>query len=154
MEQQSTPQIPTSSISPTLMEQIWRFVVIGIINTGIDFLILNALMYFTGIREGNGLIPLNIISFSAAVINSYLLNKRWAFKDNSSTDSAKKFSIFLVVSIIGVAINTAVLRLVSTNIDPLFGLSQALWVNLAKVVATGVSLVWNFIGYKLIVFKK
>ena len=43
---------------------------------------------------------------------------------------------------------------VTTFIPPFFGLSPELWANLAKVAATGFSLIWNFIGYKFIVFKK
>ncbi|MBI3952500.1 MAG: GtrA family protein [Candidatus Doudnabacteria bacterium] len=137
-----------------LIAQFLRFAIIGGINTGIDFLILNLLMALTGIREGNGLIPLNVVSFTVAVINSYVLNKRWAFKDQASGDTAKKFTSFLVISVIGALINTAIVRIGSTNIDPMFGLSQTLWVNVAKIAATGASLIWNFIGYKLFVFKK
>lgn len=137
-----------------LVGQFVRFAIIGAVNTGIDFLILNLLIFATGIKEGNGLIPLNLISFSIAVINSYFLNKHWAFKDKTSGEGAKKFSAFLAVSVVGALINTTVLRVVATNIDPLFNLDQTLWVNVAKAFATGISLVWNFIGYKLFVFKK
>lgn len=137
-----------------LAGQFIRFAIIGLINTGVDFLVLNLLIWATGIKEGNGLIPLNIISFTVAVINSYILNKRWAFKDQTTGDTAKKFTNFLIISVIGALINTAIVRFGATNIEPLFGLSQILWVNVVKAVATGVSLVWNFVGYKLLVFKK
>jgi len=134
--------------------QFVRFAIVGAINTGVDFLVLNLLIWVTGIKEGNGLIPLNIISFTVAVVNSYVLNKRWAFRDQTSGETAKKFTSFLVVSVIGALINTAIVRFGSTNIDPMFGLSQVMWVNAAKVVATGASLIWNFVGYKLFVFRK
>lgn len=133
--------------------QFIRFAIIGGINTLLDFAILNILSAATGIKEGNGVIVLNLISFSIAVINSYYLNKKWAFKDPTG-ENTKKFSIFLIVSIIGALINTAIVRFASTNIDPMFGLNQTLWLNVAKVLATGVSLVWNFVGYKLFVFRK
>lgn len=137
-----------------LVAQFLKFAVIGVINTGVDFAILNLLIWATGVNEGNGLIPLNIISFTIAVINSYILNKRWAFRDQTTGETAKKFTSFLLISVIGALINTAVVRFGSTNIEPMFGLSQVLWVNVAKVVATGLSLVWNFVGYKLFVFKR
>jgi putative flippase GtrA len=136
------------------MLQFIKFGLIGGFNTLVDFGILNALMYITKIYKGNGLILLNIVSFSVAVINSYFLNKYWAFKDKSSVDREKQFVSFLAVSIVGVVINTLVLRVVSTNIDPMFGLNQQIWTNIGKLLATGVSLVWNFIGYKFFVFKK
>jgi len=138
----------------TLAKQFTKFAVIGVINTGIDFLILNALVYVTQIKEGTGLIPLNLISFTAAVVNSYYLNKRWAFQDNSSNEGGKKFSLFLAVSVIGALINTGVVHAVSTYIDPMFGLDQTLWLNVGKLAATAIGLIWNFLGYKLLVFKK
>ncbi|MBI2355655.1 MAG: GtrA family protein [Candidatus Doudnabacteria bacterium] len=137
-----------------LAGQFIRFAIVGAVNTLLDFAILNLLSWATGIYEGNGIIPLNVISFTVAVVNSYFLNKAWAFKDRASEEQGKKFTLFLIVSVIGAIINTATVRIVSTNIDPMFGLSQELWLNAAKVIATGLSLVWNFIGYKVFVFKK
>ena len=67
---------------------------------------------------------------------------------------AKEFSLFLIVSIIGIIINSAVVGLVTGLVDPQFGVNPQLWANMAKVLATVVALMWNFIGYKFIVFKK
>ncbi len=131
-----------------------KFAIIGGFNTVVDFGILNLLSWGTGITSGNGLIPLNIISFSVAVVNSYVLNKRWTFHDQATGDTGRKFSLFLLVSLIGVVINTVVLRIVTTNIDPMFDLSPQLWLNVGKAAATAISLVWNFVGYKFFVFKK
>lgn len=136
-----------------LAGQFVRFLAVGVLNTAIDFAVLNLLSLATGITSGNGLIPLNMISFAVAVTNSYFLNRKWTFKDESGP-AAKKFTVFLIVSIIGAFINTGVVRLVSTNISPMFGLSPQLWLNFAKAVATGVSLLWNFAGFKFIVFKR
>lgn len=137
-----------------LLKQLVKFAVVGLINTGVDYIVLFALTKATGIYEGNGLIPLNAISFSAAVVNSYFLNKKWSFNDQSNSEGARKFSLFLVVSVIGAAINTGIVVLVSTKINPLLGLSQEQWLAVSKILATGVTLIWNFVGYKLLVFKK
>ncbi len=133
--------------------QFLRFVLVGLLNTGIDFLILNLLSKVTGITSGNALIPINMLSFTIATTNSYFLNKRWSFRDGNQLNPGKKFVMFLLVSLVGVTINTTIIRLI-TNLDPMFGLSSQLWLNVAKVGATGISLFWNFIGYKLFVFKK
>jgi putative flippase GtrA len=61
--------------------------------------------------------------------------------------------LFLIVSIIGAGINSLVVYLVTSHISPMFGLSQTLWLNVANLIATGAALIWNFIGYKLFVFK-
>ncbi len=137
-----------------IIKQLAKFIVVGGINTGIDFLVLNIEMILTGITSGPSMLILNSISFSAATTNSFFMNKRWTFEDSGNKKDGVKFSQFLIVSIIGITINGGVVYLITSFVDPLFGLNPQLWANVAKLFATGISLVWNFIGYKFIVFKK
>jgi putative flippase GtrA len=137
-----------------IIKQLAKFIVVGGINTGIDFLVLNIEMILTGITSGWSMLILNSISFSAATTNSFFMNKRWTFEDSGNKKDGVKFSQFLIVSIIGITINGGVVYLITSFVDPLFGLNPQLWANVAKLFATGISLVWNFIGYKFIVFKK
>jgi len=142
-------------MNSTIIKQISKFVIVGVINTGIDFAVLNALLFSTKIYSGRWLILFNSISFSAAVINSYFLNKYWTFKSQNVEDSkAKQFSQFLIISSIGISINDAIVYGLATFTSPLFGFSAQMWTNVAKLFATAASMVWNFIGYKFIVFKK
>jgi len=134
--------------------QFSKFFVVGILNTGIDFLVLNILMRLTNTYEGPSIVYFNTISFSVAVINSYILNKYWTFGDSSKVQAPQQFIKFFGVSAVGWGLNTGIMYSVSTLISPLFGLSPALWANFAKAMATGVVLLWNFAGYKLFVFKK
>ena len=64
------------------------------------------------------------------------------------------FGAFVVISVVGYFINSGI---VIYGLEYLkhfnFGISQDLLKNLAKVLATFASLVWNFLGYKLVVFK-
>lgn len=138
-----------------LIKQFSKFFIVGIINTGIDFLILNILIRITGITGGYEIFVLNSISFSVAVVNSYFMNKRWTFQDESKIEQdSVKFSEFFVISVVGLILNGLVISMITSYISPMFGLSHILWANLAKVAATGISLVWNFVGYKFFVFKK
>ena len=145
----------------SLTWQIARFGVVGIINTGLDFAILNILIYTTGIYSGAWLSVFNTISFGIAVINSYFLNKYWAFGTGGSVRTTE-VSRFLTVSLIGLTINTLIVYVLGTFFilsfrlsdgAPFIELAAGLWDNLAKLAATAISLVWNFIGYKLFVFK-
>lgn len=131
-----------------ILWQIAKFGLIGILNTAVDFGILNYLSILTGITSGTSLIPLNALSFSVAVLNSYWWNKNWVFEGKKRVS----FVSFLVVSAIGILINTGIV-VIATNINP-FGLDNSLWLNVSKALATVVSLTWNFLGYRLIVFKK
>lgn len=133
-----------------ILWQIAKFGLVGVLNTVIDFGILNLLITLTGIQAGFGIIPLNLASFTLATINSYFWSKYWVFVGAKKS----KFIIFLVVSVLGILLNTAVVFLLTTFVPPPVHMSATVWANVAKIVATLVSLVWNFLGYKLVVFKK
>lgn len=135
-------------------KQFSVFVVIGGINTAIDFAVLNIAIYMSGITSGFGLFILNTISFLVAVINSYFMNKYWTFQDVTRNQEETKFAQFIGVSLVGSGINSSIVAGITSFIAPVFGISPVLWANVAKLFATGISLIWNFVGYKLFVFKK
>ncbi len=130
--------------------QMAKFGFVGVLNTAIDFGVLNALIALTSITAGIGIIGLNVLSFLVAVTNSYFWNKQWVF----SAGKKGNFVTFLVVTLIGLSINTGTVYILTTYLGPDSNSSQTQWANLAKVIATCFSLMWNFVGYKLIVFVK
>lgn len=77
-------------------------------------------------------------------------------KGINATFSKREFTIFIVVSVIGLLINSLCLAVASSQLVNSFHdqIGADLIKNYAKILATVVSLVWNFIGYKLFVFKK
>lgn len=133
-----------------IVEQIAKFGLVGVSNTAVDFGVLNSLIFLTNTTSGSGIIPINATSFSIALVNSYFWNKRWVFGEGKRGN----FVAFFVVTLIGLSINTSIVYLLTTYVTPIGVDSKTLWTNIAKVLATGVSLFWNFAGYKLIVFKK
>lgn len=133
-----------------ILWQFCKFSLVGVLNSSIDFGILNLLVSATGITSGPSLIPLNAFAFSAAVTNSYFWNRRWVFAGKKHGN----FVVFFIITVIGVGINSSIVFAIATFVNPIDGLSDTLWVNFAKALATGVSLFWNFAGYRLVVFKK
>lgn len=133
--------------------QIAKFSATGSLNTFIDFGVLNIMIIISSITSGFFLSVFSGISFIAATINSYLWNKYWTF---GSTEKAKikEFGEFLVVSIIGLLINTAVFSIIVNFINPITNFTPERWANGSKFIATIFSLIWNFVSYKFIVFKK
>ena len=132
-----------------ILWQFSKFALVGVLNTAIDFGILNLLILLTGITSGLGIIPLNAVSFTTAVINSFFWNKKWVFQSRKDAN----FLTFFAITLIGLLLNSGIVYIITTFVPPVLISSETLWVNMAKVLATGVSLVWNFTGYKLIVFK-
>ena len=90
----------------------------------------------------------------ALFVAEVILWKLFGLKITSVSGKTVEFSLFLGVSIVGIVINSSVVGLVTGFIDPLFGANPQLWANFAKVGATVIALLWNFVGYKFFVFKK
>ena len=130
--------------------QFGKFLAVGTVNTIIDFGTLNLLSWLTGIYGGVRLAPINVLGVLFALTNSYLLNKHWTFK--APAQPGRRVGRFMLVSLIGVSLNTAlVVALTDVMMRPA-GITSQLWENLAKALATGGTLLWDFLGYKFLVF--
>ena len=134
---------------PTVIRQAVKFVLVGGLNTLIDLGVLNLLIFITGIASGSGYSIFKGISFTVAVINSYFLNKLWTFKG-----TGRKFLQFFIVSLIGFGINVGAASFIVNVIGAPVGMPASLWANIGAVSAVFITLFFNFIGSKYIVFKK
>lgn len=154
--------VPSWIPIPAWAEQFVQFAVIGVFNTLADLLILLSLSFLTGIKMGIGAGVLQAISFSIVSFLSFLANKKWTFKEKTKDigRAAVKYVQFIVITIGGLAIKAGLVYVITTFISPIFipvinfQFNPTLWLAFASLGATAVSLVWNFIGYKFIVFKK
>lgn len=133
--------------------QFTKFVIVGFLNTSMDFAILNALMGFSGIVSGPYFSGFKALSYILTNINSYFWNKYWSFKKTESAEVKKEYAVYLLVSLVGIAINVGTASIIVNVIGPKFGISPAVWANIGAAVSIAVTLFWNFIGYKFFVFK-
>jgi putative flippase GtrA len=208
-----TTQISDLIARRPVIIQFLRFACIGLLNTALDFLLLNAISKALGISQGWPLGAINFFSFTMAVIQSYLWNRTWTFGTESSglrvnlkrlilvgslgaitiifvivgskfqmpayyyvillaiylfietilwrwfgfhlsdwNHESHSFLVFFIITFIGLSINVSLVSLISVHLH--LTQNPDLDKNIAKVIATGVSLFWNFTGYKFIVFKK
>jgi len=142
-----------------IIYQFAKFVLVGALNTFFDWGILNWLMFWLAITSGPFYSVFKAISFLIATINSYFWNKFWTFKKSPVAGEEKKavgkeFLQFFIVSVIGFALNVGLAHFI-VNIWGVQGnISEALWANFGALGGTLAGLLWNFLGYKLIVFKK
>ncbi|MEO5358001.1 MAG: GtrA family protein [Nitrospirae bacterium YQR-1] len=136
------------------LKQFIRFASIGALNTLVDIAILNVETLLSGLKTGAPFAVQKALSFLIAVIFSYYLNKRWAFEHKS--DRGGKFSHFVAVSLIGMAVNVLSASLVVNVVRPWLSLAwfgDQIWVNVGSLCGTAGGLLWNFLGYKFFVFK-
>jgi putative flippase GtrA len=139
-----------SSLRNSLYEVIF-FVGIGVMNTAVDFLVLNLLILLTHLDHGLWLIPIDAIAFIAGMINSYILNGRFTFR-NSGSGSFWRFVRFAAVNGVGLVINSLVVWAVSPLLSGI--LSPLVATNASKVLATLFSLSWNYFAMKYWIFRR
>ena len=78
-----------------------RYIIVGILGTGIDLGSLYLLVRITGINpQKSWLLPFLVtLAFVLAVINNYILNRIWTFQSRSKQSSSEFTRFFLVHSI-------------------------------------------------------
>lgn len=136
-----------------VLAQFGRFVAVGILNTIMDFGILNLLSRATGIAAGIFLGGINVPGFLIAIVNSYLWNKLWVFKEGTQNFLAA-FPKFFAVTVTGLLVNSGIVIAFTTYLAPSTGLAPNIALNIGKLLATVISLAVNFLGYKFFVFQK
>ena len=132
--------------------QFLKFSAVGLMNSAIDFAVLNLLSYITGIYGGPGIAALNAVAFSVAVANSYFWNKSWTFRSGAS-GKPDAFSKFFILNACGAGLNSGIVYAITTFIAPVGGLHPQIWLNVAKIAALPVSTLWNFLGAKHFIFR-
>lgn len=135
----------------TPLQNLFRLILVGGLGFGSFVLVFIGGLY--GLMDTYYLVIL-IVFVVAEILIWYSIGLRLI--SGSSTSVGHEFGIFIVVSVIGLLINSAIIVLASNALAPSLSsfINTDTVKNVAKILATLVSLVWNFIGYKLIVFKK
>lgn len=127
-----------------LIAELTKFGVVGGVNTALDFGIFNALHF------GAGIGPLTAQACSAVVstTSSYAMNRHWTFKHRARTGVRREYILFFVLNVIGLLIMEVFIGGARYGL----GLSGALWLNVAKAVGVGVSMLFRYWSYKRWVF--
>jgi putative flippase GtrA len=87
------------------------------------------------------------IAFGAAVANNYTWNILWTYNHQDHSDQHHiTLSKFLLVSLVGLAINETIVNLM-THV-----LNESYWL-IAKLIATVIVLFWNFVANRIWTFR-
>lgn len=124
-----------------------RFCVVGGINTLLDFSLL-----FLFVNLGLNKIPANYLSTGISFIVSFFLNRSYTFKKHDS-NIKKQFILFTVVTLTGI---WGLQPLIIWSLTPLiakFTSNSQIILFITKLVATIVTLIWNYLFYSRTVFK-
>jgi putative flippase GtrA len=115
------------------------FVIIGGINTGIDFMFFIALSRLTPLRVEY----CQALGYLSGLVCSFILNRSYTFKDAEKDNAARSVVRFIFVNAISLAVGSYGIGLLAKLMNKY----------VAKVLITFVTMAINYIGYKLFVFK-
>ena len=128
-------------LSNQKLRQLIRFIITGFVGLIIDFFIT----WLCKEHFGWNKYIANATGFSFAVVNNYILNRLWAFR-NRSKKIAKQFISFFIISIVGLCLSTLFLYLIHQELSINFYISKAMVVIIVFI--------WNYTANSLITFKK
>ena len=118
-----------------LLAQIMKFGVVGVIATVIDFGIMNLLHYGLGLN----ILIANTSGFIVSLIFNYVASMKYVFAHKEGMSRRREFIIFVVLSVIGLALNDGIV----------LALNAGLEANIAKICATALVMVYNFVTRKI-----
>lgn len=121
-----------------LLGQIAGFGIVGIIATVIDFGVMNLLHYGCGLS----ILISNTAGFVVSVVFNYVASMKYVFSHRDDMSKRREFVIFVVLSVIGLLLNDGIVLALNRGL--------ALEANIAKVCATALVMVYNFITRKLL----
>ena len=120
-----------------LVAQIMKFGVVGVIATVIDFGVMNIL--YSGL--GLDILIANTSGFVISLIFNYLASMKYVFAHKEGMSRRREFAIFVVLSVIGLVLNDGIVLALKSGLG--------LEANLAKICATALVMVYNFVTRKI-----
>ena len=124
-----------------MIEQFIKFGIVGFSGLFVDF----GTTWLFKERVGFNRYISNSIGFLLAATSNYIFNRIWTF-GSTNPDIGLEYSLFLVISAIGLLINNIILYLFSEKITiPFFPKKEKLRFYLSKLIATATVTIWNFL---------
>ena len=117
-----------------------KYCIVGVIGTAIDVLIVFLLVEFFSFNP----LVAAVGGFLLAVSNNFFLNKIWTFR-NKSSRYGRLYIKFLLVSGVGLCFTLLIMYLLWSVLG--------VYYLLAKVLTSGVVLIWNFLANKFWTFR-
>lgn len=119
-----------------------KYVFVGGTCTVLDFLIL-----FIGAELlGYGYLPVSVFSFLCGVVLNYVLCTYWIFKVRIIQKTAIEFLLYILISLVGLAINTGVIYLATAILG--------IYIMVSKLLSAAITYFWNFFARKFFLHYK
>ncbi len=144
-----TRPLPKRSVIE-LVNQLLRFCAVGGLNTFIDLLAFNVLVWLLPTTHVHILVLYNSLAYLIGAINSFFCNKLWTFEHRSKV-TGRQVKRFAFVTLVGIACNDILIWLATSALTAA-SLSGFFWTNSAKVAAIAGTFAISYIGMRFSVF--
>jgi putative flippase GtrA len=134
---------------PRWLRQVRRFGVVGALNTALDLLLLNGLLWLFPTGSTARILAYTVVAYGLGAANSFVLNKYWTFGQRRRT-SWDELGRFALATLAGIGWNVALIGLAGRVAHPFAG--AILWTNASKVLAIGSGALLSYLGMRLWVF--
>ncbi len=147
-----------------LYAQIMKFGIVGVICFGIDYIIGLSVMKMIVKLGGDEVFKAAsmagaALGFTVSVVINYILTFKFVFERKGDLDRRKEFAAFIILSVIGLGLNQLIIWIC---VGPVYGsiallrrlLNYDFAYTVAKVIATAIVMVYNFISRKVFLEKK
>lgn len=125
-------------MSRAVVRDFLRFAAVGAVATAVHYSVMIALAELGGMHP----VWATVCGFAVGAVVSYVLNRRFTFAAKPAFGAG--LAKFLVVIGIGAVINAGIVAaFVGAGVHYMIG----------QVIATGLVLIWNFAGARLLVFR-
>jgi putative flippase GtrA len=135
-----------------LTHQFFRYGIVGVFNTLFNLALFNTLLYIFGVAVGL-LVPIFAGLSSVVVITvAYFLNTYFVF--DAPQAHARGYTRFFLVTGGVALLDTFIIAFLVNVVRAPSGITPELWANIALIATIPVSVLGNFLGYKLLVFRR
>ncbi|PLX01660.1 MAG: glycosyl transferase family 2 [Marinilabiliales bacterium] len=129
----------TDIFTTELFQKFIKFGIVGFSGVFVDF----GITWLTKEKLGIPKYVANAIGFTTAASTNYIFNRVWTF-ESTNPKVMVEYSEFILISMVGLAINTLILWILVSKFKWNFYFS--------KIFAIGVVTIWNFFANALITF--
>jgi putative flippase GtrA len=123
-------------------KQFLRYCLVGGVNTGVDVLILNILLWRFPTHNVQVLVAYNSVAYTCGSVSSFFLNKYWTFR-RTQRPAARELVRFAISVLLEVLYSNVLIWLAGKALQP-FIPNVTLWGNASKLVAVVIGAVLSY----------
>jgi len=130
--------------------QFFRYCLVGGVNTVIDLLTFNVLLWCFPTNNALVLVGCNSVAYASGAVSSFFLNKYWTFRHKQGM-TRRELVCFAISLSLEILYSNGLVWLAGKALQPLIA-NAMLWANASKIVAVVVGAVISYLFMRFWIF--